>query len=114
MRKLAHVDNAGYGSKGAGKFISSWKVGAALSFGPQLAMDITSATSAYDFLDKTAHNQPANAAAFASGWVIGMIGGPAIVVIVASLVVGATIQFILSDDATGWGTDFGDYLMGKD
>ncbi|WP_160297756.1 hypothetical protein [Pseudomonas sp. 10-1B] len=33
--------------------------------------------------------------------------------IVASLVAGAAIQFILSDDATGWGTDFGDYLMGK-
>ncbi|MFJ4065651.1 hypothetical protein ACIPW4_10170 [Pseudomonas sp. NPDC089996] len=114
MRKLAHVDNAGYGSKGVGKFLSSWKVGAALSFGPQLAIDLSSATSVHDFLSKTAHNQPANAAAFASGWVIGMIGGPAVVVIVASLVVGATIQFVLSDEATGWGTDFGDYLMGKD
>lgn len=114
LRKVAHFDNGGYGSKGAGKFISSGKVGAALAFGPQLAMDISSSSSFDEFLRKSAYSQPANAAAYASRVIIGMIGGPAIVVIVASLVVGAAIQFTLSDDATGWGTDLGDYLTGKD
>ncbi|HGM6310535.1 hypothetical protein [Pseudomonas putida] len=79
-----------------------------------MALDISSSSSVDEFLRKSAYSQPANAAAYASGVIIGMIGGPAIVVIVASLVVGAAIQFTLSDDATGWGTDFGDYLTGKD
>lgn len=114
LRKVAYVDSAVYGSKGAGKFIAGGMTGSALAFGPQLALDISSSSSVDEFLRKSAYSQPANAAAYASGVIIGMIGGPAIVVIVASLVVGAAIQFTLSDDATGWGTDLGDYLTGKD
>ncbi|TDV58956.1 hypothetical protein [Pseudomonas sp. LP_7_YM] len=89
--------------------------GPLLAFGPQLAMDIHDSTSGKDFLKKTAYSQPTNALVFASGVVVGAtVSAPAIVIIGIGLVVGLTIQFVMSDDATGWGTSLGNLLTGKD
>lgn len=88
--------------------------GPLLAVGPQLALDISSSSSAEEVLRKSAYSQPANAAAFASGVLIGVVGAPAVVIIAVSLAVGAGIQFILSDDVTGWGADLGNYLTGND
>jgi hypothetical protein len=115
LKSTAHVDGNLYGQRGVGKMLVGKSAGPILAFGPQLIIDINSATSGRDFLEKTAYSQPTNALVFASGVAIGAtVSAPAVVVIAIGLGVGLAIQIIMSDDVSGWGTSFGNLLTGKD
>ncbi|RMM60570.1 hypothetical protein ALQ76_03967 [Pseudomonas syringae pv. atrofaciens] len=115
LRSTAHVDGDLYGQRGVGKMLVGKAAGPILAFGPQLVMDINSATSGRDFLKKTAYSQPTNALVFASGVAIGAtVSAPAVLVIAIGLGVGLVIQIVMSDDVSGWGTSLGNLLTGKD
>lgn len=115
LKSTAYVDGAAYPRRGIGRVLVGNMAGPVLAFGPQLAMDIGSATSGRDFLNRTAYSQPTNGLAFVGGTIVGAtVSAPAIVVIAIGLAVGVIIQFVMSDDATGWGTSFGNFLTGKE
>ncbi|HYQ51712.1 MAG TPA: hypothetical protein VES70_14975 [Pseudomonas sp.] len=114
LRATAHVDGAAYGSRGVGLVLTGKAAGGALAFGPQAYLDWSSSTSVGDFATKSAYSQPTNALAFAAGLAIGTATAPAVVVITASILAGLAIQLVMSDDVTGWGTDLGNFLTGKD
>nr|WP_256218697.1 hypothetical protein [Pseudomonas sp. NBRC 111130] len=113
LRATAHVDGAAYGSRGVGLALTGKTAGGLLAFGPQAALDWSSSTSVEDFAKKSAYSQPTNALAFAAGVAIGTVTAPAVVVITVSILAGLAIQLVMSDDVTGWGTDLGDFLTGK-
>nr|WP_240459519.1 hypothetical protein [Pseudomonas putida] len=114
MRATAHIDSAGYSSRGVGKVLTGAKLGGALAFGPQAYLDATEAKSVSEFLQKSAYTQPTNALAFGVGVLVGGLTGPAIVVIALSLGAGLAVQFVMSDDFSGLGTTLGNFLTGKD
>lgn len=114
LRSMAHVDNAAYGSRGVGKVLTGKVSGGILAFGMQAVVDWSTSTSFKDFVVKSAYSQPTNALVFAAGLAIGAGSAPAVVVITLSLFAGLAIQLFMSDDATGWGTDLGNFLTGKE
>jgi hypothetical protein len=98
-----------------GRVLVGNAAGPLLAFGPQLVMDIRSSESTDEFLEKTAYSQPTNGLVFASGVIIGAtVSAPAVVVIALGIGAGLLIQVVMSDEVTGWGTSFGDVLLGKD
>lgn len=110
----AHVDSAAYGQRGIGRVLTGGVAGPVLAFGPQLALDISSSSSTEEFLKKSAYSQPTNAVVFAGGVIVGMIGAPAVVIISATISLGVVLQFLMSDEVTGWGNSLGDLLTDKD
>lgn len=115
LRATSHVDAAAYGQRGVGRVLVGNAAGPLLAFGPQLVMDIRSSESTDEFLEKTAYSQPTNGLVFASGVIIGAtVSAPAVVVIALGIGAGLLIQVVMSDEVTGWGTSFGDVLLGKD
>jgi len=113
MRAMAHIDSAGYSSRGVGKVLTGAKLGGALAFLPQAYLDATEAKSVSEFFQKSAYTQPTNALAFGVGVLVGGATGPAVVVIAVSLGAGLAIQFFMSDDFSGLGTALGNFLTGK-
>ncbi|WP_422418959.1 hypothetical protein [Pseudomonas sp. GZD-222] len=114
LSATAHVDSAAYSQRGVGRVLTGNLAGPLLAFGPQLALDMHSSSSVDEFLKKSAYSQPTNGMAFVGGVLVtAFVGGPAIVVITASLLMGVAIQLVMSDSLTGWGTSLGDFVTGK-
>jgi hypothetical protein len=102
------------GAEGLERCLRGKVSGGILAFGPQAVVDWSTSTSFKDFVVKSAYSQLTNALVFAADLAIGAGSAPVVVVITLSLFAGLAIQLFMSDDATGWGTDLGNFLTVKE
>ncbi|WP_460900610.1 hypothetical protein [Paraburkholderia jirisanensis] len=94
------ISVSGYGATRIGGILSSAKVGAALAFGPQMALDGIDSHSFSQWVSLEAHHQPGNAAAWLTGLGVTAtgvaLGLSAPIVIPAALILGAGAAVVVT------------------
>ncbi|MBJ7223505.1 MULTISPECIES: hypothetical protein [unclassified Brenneria] len=106
-------NTATYATRGLGRVLGSNWVGAALSMGPQAAIDAQNSADMREFAERSAYSQATNAAVFATGVVVAGVaavaGAPVIAAFALALGAGLVVQFVLNK--SGFNDWVGDKYM---